>query len=294
MGTIYKLYKVIRGFFNEVSENHVSAYASSAAFFIFISMIPCIMLLLSMIPYTPISKSDLLRVTVDILPDSMDSMAINMIDELYGRSIAFISLSAVAMMWSAAKGMLAIIRGLNTVYEIKETRGYVILRIRAAIYTVGMIAMLVVCLVVMVFGNTLNEFLFRKFPYILRISKVIVNFKFLLTLAILIFILVLLYKWIPNRKASLVSQVPGALFTGVIWVVFSFFFSIYIENFHGLSMYGSLTTVIVIMLWLYICMSILFLGAQMNAYFEPAFQYLHGKYREKKIKRKEKKSAGHL
>lgn len=289
MNKLYKLYKIINGFSNEVNENHVSAYASSAAFFIFISMIPCIMLLLSMIPYTPVSKADILKLTVGILPDSMDGVAINVIDELYGQSMTFISATAVATMWSAAKGMLAITRGLNTIYEVNETRNYFVLRIRAAFYTVGMIAMLVVCLVVMVFGNSLNDFLLRSIPYLSKISEVIVNFKFILTLTILTFIFVILYKLIPNRKASILSQVPGAVFTAVIWVSFSFFFSVYIDYFHGFSMYGSLTTVIITLLWLYICMTILFLGAQINAYFEPAFQYLHGKYKQRRRNKKAEK-----
>ncbi|NBH81848.1 YihY/virulence factor BrkB family protein [bacterium C-53] len=279
MSYIYKAYRIYRDFSDELNNNHVNAYASSAAFFLFISFIPCLMLLLAMIPYTPVSKSDILKAAVAILPDNVGSLAINIIDELYGKSTAVISITAAATVWSAAKGVLAITRGLNAVYEIQETRNFVLLRLRAAAYTVVIVLAVLVCLVVMVFSSKVNGLLMEHLPYIARISQRIVNTKWLVTLTILVFLFIGLYKWIPNRKASFRSQIPGAVFSAVIWSGFSFVFSVYINYFGGLSMYGSLTTVVVAMLWLYVCMWIILLGAQINSYFEPDFRYLHARFK---------------
>ena len=279
MSYIYKAYRIYRDFSDELNNNHVNAYASSAAFFLFISFIPCLMLLLAMIPYTPVSKSDILKAAVAILPDNVGSLAINIIDELYGKSTAVISITAAATVWSAAKGVLAITRGLNAVYEIQETRNFVLLRLRAAAYTVVIVLAVLVCLVVMVFSSKVNGLLMEHLPYIARISQRIVNTKWLVTLTILVFLFIGLYKWIPNRKASFRSQIPGAVFSAVIWSGFSFVFSVYINYFGGLSMYGSLTTVVVAMLWLFVCMWIILLGAQINSYFEPDFRYLHARFK---------------
>lgn len=279
MGHIYKIYRICRDFSDELNNNHVNAYASSAAFFLFISLIPCLMLLLAMIPYTPVSKADILKAAVAILPDTVDSLAINIIDEMYGKSSAIISITAAATVWSAAKGVLAITRGLNAVYEIQETRNFVLLRLRAAAYTVVIVLAVLVCLVVMVFSSKVNGLLMEYLPYIAKISQRIVNTKWLVTFTILVLLFIGLYKWIPNRRASLRSQIPGAVFSSVIWSGFSFVFSVYINYFGGFSMYGSLTTVVVIMLWLYICMWIMLLGAQINSYFEPDFRYLHARFK---------------
>lgn len=286
MSFVYKAYRICRDFSDELNENHVNAYASSAAFFLFISFIPCLMLLLAMIPYTPVSKADVLTAAVAVLPDNIDSLAINIIDELYGKSPAIISITAIATIWSAAKGVLAITQGLNSVYEIQETRNYFILRLRAAVYTVILILAVLVCLVVMVFSSKVNNLLLRHFPYVAKITQHIVNSRWLVTLTALVFLFMALYKWIPNRKAGFRSQIPGAVFSAVIWSAFSFVFSVYINYFGGLSMYGSLTTVVVVMLWLYICMWIMLLGAQINTYFEPDFRYVHAKW--KKWRKKEK------
>ena len=71
------------------------------------------------------------------LPTGINSMVISIIDEIYrsSLSITLISVTAITTLWSAGKGFLAIIRGLNSVYEIKESRNYFFLRITATIYT---------------------------------------------------------------------------------------------------------------------------------------------------------------
>ena len=83
-----------------------------------------------------------------------------------------------------------------------------------------------------------------------------------------------MYKFLPNRKATLKSQLPGAVISAVAWSVFSLIFSIYLEYFNVSNMYGSLTTLIMIMLWVYFCMFIVLLGAEINAYFEDKFRKL--------------------
>ena len=84
----------------------------------------------------------------------------------------------------------------------------------------------------------------------------------------------MMYKFLPNRKATLKSQLPGAVISAVAWSVFSLCFSIYLDLFSVANMYGSLTTLIMIMLWMYFCMFIFLLGAEINAYFEDRFRRL--------------------
>ena len=83
----------------------------------------------------------------------------------------------------------------------------------------------------------------------------------------------MLYRYLPNRKASLKSQIPGAFIIAVAWLLFSYFFSLYFTFFPNFSnMYGSLSALIMVMLWLYCCMNLLLYGAEINAYFENQFR----------------------
>jgi len=90
-----------------------------------------------------------------------------------------------------------------------------------------------------------------------------------------------LYKYIPNRKGSLIREFPGALFAGVGWQLFSFLYSLYINHSSGfMNMYGSLATIVFAMLWLYFCISIVFYGAELNTFIEKKIIHLP-KFHEK-------------
>ena len=81
-----------------------------------------------------------------------------------------------------------------------------------------------------------------------------------------------LYTWLPYERQILRKQLPGALFSTAGWIVCSFGFSIYFNRFSRFSsMYGSLAAVVFLMLWLYFCICILFLGAEVNRHMHISF-----------------------
>ena len=89
-----------------------------------------------------------------------------------------------------------------------------------------------------------------------------------------------MYAWLPYKRQDFFSQLPGAVATSFAWSVFSYGFSVYIEYSKGMSaIYGSLTTVVMVMLWLYFCMWLLFMGAEINCYLEQpeSFQKMRSK-----------------
>ena len=104
----------------------------------------------------------------------------------------------------------------------------------------------------------------------------IISLRTVIALGLLAFVFLFLYKFVPNRKATLRSQIPGAVFTSLAWSLFSFGFSLYFDYYDGMSnMYGSMTSLILILLWMYICMNIVMIGAEINCYFEEKFRQVH-------------------
>lgn len=278
---IKKIIKLVRGFLNAMREDHVGAYAAQTAYFIMLSFIPFIILLFSLIQYTNITKSDIYMITQAIVPDSMDAFVIGIINEVYSKTVVTISLSAIVTAWSAGKGFLALMRGMNTIYKVEEHRNYVLLRLRSAVYTVVFVIAIVLSLVLLVFGNSIHEIVLEHLPFLSFVTGLIVNLKDVVSLVFLILAFMVIYKFVPNRKAKLFSQAPGAIFSAMCWYLFSIGFSIYVDYSPNLiNMYGSLTTIVLIMLWLYFCMYIILLGAEMNSYFEKQFRML-AEYRKK-------------
>ncbi len=284
-----KVFHIMRNFARQISRDNVSAHAASTAFFLFLSLIPLLMLICAILPYTPVTEAMLMEIAVSLTPDSANGLLIYLIGEVYDRSAGVLSAAAVVTVWTAAKGMMALMRGLNAVNGVTEQRGYILLRIEACLYTVLMLAAMVLALVILVFGNTLARLILRQVPRLEMLLSLFLHFRFLPVWLMLAAVFAIIYTYVPKIRTRLRYQIPGALFAAIAWSVFSWGFSIYVDLLHGLSMYGNLTTVIIIMLWFYFCMYLLLVGANINRYFYPAIRFL---YRRRQEKRSRKKGAG--
>ena len=186
--------------------------------------------------------------------------------------------------------MQSIINGLNTIYHVKETRNWLLTRIYAVFYTLSLVIAVIVALLMLVLGNEIQKVVSRYIPFLGRVLGKILGARALLVFGVLFLVFLMLYKVLPNRKATFKSQIPGALIIAVAWSIFSYGFSFYFEIFPGFSnMYGNLATIILVMVWLDICMNLLLYGAEINAYFEKEFRIAHKSVQELLAHEKEKK-----
>ena len=110
------------------------------------------------------------------------------------------------------------------------------------------------------------------FPILRWIADLIVYFRGFILLGMLFVFFDVIFTALPNKKLTFKSQMPGAAICAVAWYVFSFALSIYVDYFNGFSMYGSLTTIALIMLWLYFCMYIMMMSAEVNVIFNENFR----------------------
>ncbi len=264
-------------FGKHMGRKNISAYAASTAFFIFLSLIPALMLLCSLLPYTPITEANLMTVAKDISPDAVNPLLVNVITEVYGQSAGIVSVTAIATLWSAGKGILALMRGLNAIHDVEENRNYFVLRLMACLYTVLMLLAVILSLLVTVFGNTLINLIERSFPRSAYLFNMLLNFRTPFIWLVLTVVLALMYAYVPGTKQGFRMQLPGAGFAAVGWSVMTWAFSVYEDEFNGFTAYGNLTTIIILMLWLYAGMYVILAGAFMNRYFKPAFQFFIGK-----------------
>ena len=259
------LYDKVMEITGQVGKDHVGAYAAQAAYFFMLSLIPIILLLITLVQYTPVTKADVMTAVLQVFPKSVDSLITSIVNQVYNQSGGIISLTIIVALWSAGKGVLALTTGLNCVYDCKETRNYIILRIRATFYTVAFIIVIIFLLVLSVFGNTLNLFVTEHYPLMERLVDQIMQIRGIITPVLLFVFTMMIYKFLPNHIVQLKVQLMGAAFSAVGWMIVSWIFSVYLDIFKGFSsMYGSLTTIVLIMLWLYFCMYILLLGGEVN------------------------------
>ena len=265
---IWRILARARTFIEKCKKDNISAFAAQSAFFIVLSLIPFIMLFISLVQYTPVKEGMILNMVHSVMPTYISPFLIGIIHEMYNNSIGIVSVAAVVAVWSAAKGIQYLMGGLNSVYDIEETRNWLFLRFRAILYTLLLVIAIVASLTLMVFGNSLQYLFTQYLPIIANITFWILQRRSLILLAILILFFAVLYKMLPNRKATFKSQLPGSVMAAVGWAFLSFGISIYVDYFNGFSMYGSLTTMILVMLWLYFGIYILLVCAELNDMYE--------------------------
>lgn len=283
------------GFMERMRKDHVSAYAAQVAYFLIMSFIPFVLFLTAIVQYTPLTYREVRQAIMSVVPENLQGFVLNIVAEVFSKSAAVLPLSALVALWSSGKGMQALINGLNTIYHVKETRNWLVNRIYSMFYMFLFVLALIASLLLLVMGNRIHVLISGYVPFLGNVIGRILGAKTFLVFVMLFLVFLVLYRYLPNRRASLKSQVPGAFLTAVAWSVFSYLFSLYFTFFPDFSiMYGSLSTLILVMVWLYFCMNLLLYGAEINAYFESQFrqaklsfwQLIARKRREWKLERK--------
>lgn len=247
-----------------ITGDKITVYAAQASFFVIISAVPFISLLVSVIGL--LIPADVQSIFTDIkIPDSLASVLGSALDNIRNApNVSLLSLSAVTALWSASKGTAAIRSGLETVYHAESTRGFIMQRLWSLVSTLLFIILIIALIVVLLFGNFISDLL-----GIYHITDVIMWLRFPVAFVLMCVVFCVMYSSTAKRgrlvRSDFLVHIPGAVFSSIGWILFSFFYSLYIAYFPNASyIYGGLAAVCLIMLWIYFCMIILLLGAELN------------------------------
>ena len=149
------------------------------------------------------------EILLQIMPDAGDfrSFLFSIIQEVYDKSTAIVPISAVFTLWSAGKGLQGLTNGVNAIYHVKETRNYVVTRIRSALYTLIFILAVISSLILLVFGNSIQKLLTKYIPTLAKVTAYVIGMRTAVSLVVLALIFLMIYKFLPNRKTSFRSQI---------------------------------------------------------------------------------------
>ena len=254
------------GLWRKIRQLGIPLHAANTGFFLILSLFPALVLLLSIIRYTPLDVHSLLRFLEGIIPEALLPEAELLIVSTYeNTSGALVSLSAVTALWSASRGIYGLITGLNTIYRVTEHRSFLQVRFLSVLYTFAFLLVLMLTLVLHVFGTGILELMSGSSIPFFRFLSTVVDLRFFLLVFLQTALFSAMFMALPNRKNSLGDSLPGAFLASIGWLVFSHIFSLYVENFPTYSrIYGSVYAVALSMLWLYFCISIVFYGGILN------------------------------
>lgn len=240
-----------------------SAYTS---FFLILSLFPSLLLFLGALKFTSFGVKDLMDLVEGLLPESLLDTVQMLVEASYRHSSgAVVSVSALAALWSASRGMYGVRNGLDAVYGIEDSKGYWRKRGISAGYTLSFLLMLLLTLVLHVFGNAIVDYLWMTTEPVLMVVMNILDLRSLLLLVLQIGLFTVLYALLPDKRNSLLHSLPGAVAASLGWMVFSNLFSIYVTYFSNYSnIFGSIYALALGMLWLYTCICIFFYGGALN------------------------------
>lgn len=248
-------------------------FAGCATLFLLMASFPLLIWVLVIVNHLPgYSITDVADLLYQFLPQVPEIQDV-ILEVLYGlntQSTTFVaSFAAVTMLYSASSGMYAIQKGLQRLTPGARYKLYD--RLLAILYTVIFEGLLLAVLLLQGLRSIFQplSLLLARNPYwsdIIEWFSHWISFSDILAIPVLFFAILLMYTYVPGGKRSPRLQIPGTVFASAGWVLFSRIFSFYIMHFWKLSyIYGSLTAIILMILWLDIIVNLLFLGAALNA-----------------------------
>lgn len=249
-----------------VKSDSVSILAGGVAFYSVLAIFPAMVALLSI--YGLLSDpADVTRQINDLsagLPNEVRRLIVDQLQAVASTSSSSLTaglvFSVLAALWAASKGMKALMEAINVAYDEDETRGFVKVRVLAYGFTVGAVLLVVTT----VFAITALPALGEHLGAAGRITASVVRWPILT--AVMLLGLAVIYRFAPARENARWQWVtPGSLVAGLLWVVGSVLFAVYVNNFGSYNdTYGSIGAVVVLMLWLYLTAFVVLLGAELN------------------------------
>lgn len=269
--TLRDIYDAVDEFFSGMGSRRLTTYSSSCAYYLFMSLVPVIMLLVSVLQYTPLTRDVVLEAVADYVPDSLYEIVYFIVTSIYNGGRVALTVSILLTIWSASACMKALLRGMDSVYDAERKEDYIRFSLRACFYMIIFVFILMLSFFVMVYGGKILDYIEQSMPvnhsldFLFTLAKYL---RFVIILALLALVFCLLYKWMPARRLKFRRQLPGAVFSSVAWAAFSFIFSFYVSLSDRFGAYGYIGTIMVAMIWIFYCFYFLLLGGFINHYIE--------------------------
>lgn len=248
--------------------HNVAATSAYMAYHWILSFFPFVIFVISMLTYTNLPTGVFMEYMAKVIPATLlpvIEMTINQF--VLHRSTALLSVGGLITLWSAGTAVNALIKGIHMAYSSRYVKSFIEARVIAIAYTILLAILLIVLMVVLVFGNRVGNYLFRILDMNRGIFMPIWNLvRWIMPFIALIIVIYIIYRFVPRKYLQLPIVWPGVFFTAIGWYLFSIIFSIYVDNYSKYNqLYGSIGSVFVLLIWLYVSCMLLVIGAEINA-----------------------------
>jgi len=260
------LLNLLTNLMTKTRKDDVFALASQLAYYLVLSFFPFMLFLMTLVGFSKLSSNEILEGLSVMLPKSVLELTQSTIREVFdNQHTGLLGISILLMIWTSSSAFKAVIKSVNKAYNFKEDRSFIKLSIISILGILALASIIILALGMLVFGNVIGDYL-KNTQSLYKIIIIIWNiFRYSFIFIVMIFIFVIIYIFAPAKKLTWKEVIPGAIFSTLGWVLVSFGFSFYIDNFSNYSrFYGSLGAVFILMTWLFIISIIFILGVEIN------------------------------
>lgn len=265
------LFTVLKKSLKNFFDDDMTTYAAALAFHIILSLFPFIIFLVALLGFFDLSDffSWLRQQAQFLLPQQALHQLNNVIDEIGQPKGGLLSFGIIFALWTASSGVRAMMNALNVAYDVKERRSPWKRFPLSIFYTLGIATMLILATALLMVGPHAMEWL----AHLVHLEQLFVILwtwlRWPSALLLLIAAVALIYYAAPNYKQQFHFITPGAIIAVFVWIAASIGFNFYLQNFSNYSaMYGSIGTIIALLLYFFISASVLLYGAEVNSVIE--------------------------
>ncbi len=257
-------------FINGIQKGSITSRASSLSFNFFLALFPAIIFFFTLIPYVPIPhfQDQLLELIKNVLPDNAYEAARTTIEDIIRHQRGgLLSFGFLAALYFATNGVHAMIDAFNKTFHSIETRSFIKQRAISLILTIVLSFLVVTAISLIITQEYFIKWITHQ-GLIKSKTKLIfiLATKWIIIAALLFFTISFLYYFGPSRKRKWKFISAGSTLATILSILTSFCFSYFVNNFGQYNkLYGSVGTLIVLLLWIYFNSLILLIGFELNA-----------------------------
>jgi len=231
---------------------------------------PVIIFLFTLIPYIPVKdfQITLLNIIATILPTNAYLALQSTIEDIVKhQNLSLLSFGFLSAMIFATNGVAKLMKAFNKSSLVEETRTWLKRRWIALVLTIFIAISLFIAIMILIIGQAVINFIQLHFHGTSVVWVYIIMFsRWLIVIALFFVTIAMLYRYGPANKRKWKFGSPGAILATTLAVLTSMGFTFYINNFSSYNkIYGSIGTLIVVMLWLYLNSLIILIGFELNA-----------------------------
>jgi membrane protein len=251
---------------DEVTKDNVTDLAATVTYYGVLALFPFLLFLVALasVVITPEQAQQIVRELSRVAPGAVTEIVGQRIQQLgQEQNVTLLGFGAIGALWAASGAILAVMRALNTCYDVKEGRPFWKVRGIALLMTIVASILALVAAVSAVAAEPVAKAIGGP------IGTAIVWLRLPVAGIVMMLLWALLYYALPDVQQKFKFITPGSVMGVVIWVLASWGFSKYVANFGSYDKtYGSIAGVIVLLLWMWISSVVMLLGAETNAIIE--------------------------